>query len=72
MASSVTLRCEFYDASGNTITFAFKNADAEAETQEVVALMNAIIANGSIFAKVPATKKAAYMRVTTDEDYDIS
>ncbi len=72
MAESTKLVLGFQNASGTSMTLSYNHAKASATTAQVKALMNGIIANGSIFANVPATAKSAKIVETTESEYDLS
>ena len=61
-----------FATSDGTTTHSFSYANAEATAANVKALVNGIIANGSIYVKVPTTAKSAKMVTTTETDYNLS
>ena len=72
MASGVKLVLGFETAAGKSMTLTYNHANPSATAAQVKALMNGIIANGSIFATVPATAKSATKVVTEESEYDLS
>lgn len=70
MATKLVLT--FAGSNGTTATHNFNYADPEATTASVKALVNGIIANGSIYANVPVTAKSAKVVTTTETAYDLS
>ncbi|MBQ3653675.1 MAG: DUF2922 family protein [Synergistaceae bacterium] len=72
MAAGTKLVLTFVGSSGNTISSTFNYADPEATAANVKALMNGMIANGSIYANVPVTAKSAKTVTTTENAYDLS
>lgn len=72
MAESTKLVLGFQNASGTSMTLSYNHADSSATLANVKALMNGIIANGSIFANIPATAKSAKIVTTTESEYDLS
>ncbi len=72
MAAGVKLVLGFETASGKSMTLSYNYAKQTATLANVKALMNGIIANGSIFANVPATSKSAKTVTTTENEYDLS
>ena len=72
MASGTKLVLGFETSSGKSITLSYNYAKPSATTANVKALMNGIIANGEIFANVPATMKSAKEVTTSESVYDLS
>ena len=72
MAAGVKLVCTFVTSNGGTEVFTFNYAEPGARTSDVKALMNAIIANGEIFAKVPVAAKDARTVTTSENEYNLS
>ncbi len=72
MAEGTKLVLGFQNASGTNMTLSYSHAKASATAAQVKSLMNGIIANGSIFANVPATAKSAKIVTTTEAEYDLS
>lgn len=72
MASGTKLILNFYSATGKTLTWTFNHAKPSAGRANVLALMNAMITNGSIYATPPAEIKGAKEVVTTESIYDLS
>ena len=72
MATGTRLELEFADNNNNSIFFTINYAKSNATTENVKALINAIINNGDIFALVPVTAKSAKIITTTENDYNIS
>ena len=72
MAEGTKLELGFLDSNGRNVIFSYNHAKASATAAQVKALMNGIIANGSIFANVPATAKSAKIVTTTEAEYDLS
>ena len=61
-----------FGTSDSTTTHSFSYANADATAANVKALANGIIANGSIYAKIPLTAKSAKIVTTTETDYNLS
>ena len=72
MAAGTKLVCTFVTSDGSSETFTFNYAKPGATTANVKALMNTIIANGEIFAKVPVTAKDARTITTSENEYNLS
>ena len=72
MAAGTKLVCTFGTSNGGTEIFTFNYADAGATAANIKALMNAIITNGSIFAKVPTVIRDAKTVTTSEHVYDLS
>lgn len=71
MASTTKLELTFGTMSGEK-KWTFNYFDSEATASSVKALMNGMIANGSIYSYPPLTRVKARRVVTTDTEYDIS
>ncbi len=71
MANSTKLKMTFESATGATINQSYNYIDPEVEQASVKALMEGIIANGSIFANVPAAMKTAKIVVTDETLIDL-
>lgn len=72
MADSTKLVMTFLSADGKNLQFSYKYANDEASNATINALMNGIITNGAIFARVPAAKKSAKVVITNEQDVEIS
>ena len=72
MAAGTKLELEFLDTNGKSLFFVFPFADPGASSTEVKALINAIIANGDIFAHIPVTAKSAKNVTTSEHEYNLS
>lgn len=72
MADSRKLVCTFKDSDGAEFNMSFNYASSEMAANSVKALMNGIVANGSIFEKTPVSAKGAKVVVTSESDIDIS
>ena len=72
MASGVQLVLGFETEYGSNMVLTFNYASPSASLASVTALTNGIIANGSIFANVPATMKSAKQIIMTENVYDLS
>ena len=72
MAAGTKLVCTFETSNGGTEIFTFNYADPGATKAEATALMNAIIANGAIFAKVPTVAKSVKNVTTSEHEYDLN
>ena len=70
MASKLVMT--FADANGDDIIFSYGYVDDELPNSAVKALVNGIIANGSIFTRVPVTAKSAKIVSTTETVFDLS
>lgn len=70
MASS-KLVLEF-EGTGKSVQFSYNYADPEVTEASVKALVNGLIANGSIFENPPLTATNAKIVTTTETDYDLS
>lgn len=72
MASGTKLVLSFYSATGKTLTWTFNYAKPSAGKVNVVALMQAMITNGSIYATPPVEIKSAKEVTTTEQTYDLA
>ena len=72
MAAGVQLVLQFEDNNGNNIVYSFPYAEPGARTKDVVALMDAFIANGDIFTHVPVKKVSAKTVTTSENEYEVS
>lgn len=72
MAAGTKLVLTFENASGSSVSMSYNYADSSADVADVKALVNGIIANGSIFVNVPVTAKGAKRVTTTETEYDLS
>ncbi len=72
MASGTKLVLGFETSAGKNTTLTYNYAKPSAGLANVKALMSGIIANGSIFANVPAAAKSAKEVITTESIYDLS
>lgn len=72
MAVGTKLIITFLDASSTERNFTFNYAKSNATTQNIKALAQGLITNGSIFTNVPVTAKSAKLVVSTETDIDIS
>lgn len=71
MASGVSLKLKF-DTMRGSKTWTYKHADTSATSQQVKALGQAMIDNGSIYEAVPVKLVSAIQVVTDEIAYDIS
>ena len=65
MAESSKLVMTFAGSNGAEHSITYNYIDAETPNADLKALVNGIIANGSIFSNVPATAKSAAIVTTT-------
>ena len=72
MAAGTKLVLGFETSAGRSMTLTYSHAQPSAGLANVKALMNGIIANGSIFVNVPAEAKSAKEVTTTENVYDLS
>ncbi len=72
MAAGTKLVLAFANIEGNNVSMSYNYASDTAETADVKALVNGIIANGSIFSNVPVTAKSAKTVTTSEREYDLS
>jgi len=72
MATSTRLSLDFSDSHGNLINMTYSNAKNNVTDAQVKALMQGIIANGSIFADIPVTIREAHVITTEAIPVDLS
>ena len=72
MAAGTKLVLTFGTSGDDNATFTYSYAKPGAGAAAVKALMNGMIANGSIFGKVPVTAKSAKEVTTSETVYDLS
>ena len=72
MANVSTLVIAFSGQAGGNVKFSYKYADPETPIATVKALVNGLIANGSIFENPPVTTTSAKLVTQTEADYDLS
>ena len=70
MASKLVMT--FADANGDDVIMSYGYIDAEAPVSDIKALVNGIVANGSIFTNVPVTAKGAKIVTTTETEVSLS
>ena len=63
---------EFVRSNGTTMSQTYKYAKSNVSSANAKALMQAIIANGNIFQKVPSAMKAARIVTTDTTEIDLS
>jgi len=63
---------QFRDANSSNIKFTYRYANPDVSSSEVKSLVAAIIANGSIFEKVPTVAVSATLQTTTETEIDIA
>lgn len=71
MALTRKLTCSFLDNEGGKMSLTFGYIKSSYTAQAVNAFMDAIIANGSIYKKVPATKLSAVVTVAETTEITI-
>lgn len=71
MAVGTFLKLKFGTMSGEK-TFTYKYGDEEATSANINALMDGIIANGSIFKNPPLTKISAVCEITSQTSWDMT
>ena len=62
----------FAGSNGAEHSMTYNYADAEAPVSDIKALVNGIVANGSIFTNVPVTAKGAKIVTTTETEVSLS
>ena len=72
MAAGSRLVLEFQDSHGDTIVHTFPYISQNITTTKVKSIMDAIIANGSIFSDVPIAKVSAKLVTTTESSFSLS
>lgn len=71
MAAGTKIVLEFYNASGNTVSFSYNYGDEEATVSSVKAAMNTMITNNVIFKNPPASIKGAKAVITSESEFDL-
>ena len=71
MAAKAKLVLDFAGTNGD-VSFSYNYADDEASTASIKALVNGLIANGSIFENPPVTAKNAKVITTTTSEYNLN
>lgn len=66
------LSMTFGTSTGDEVSFGYSYADEEASIADIKALVAGMIANGSIFKKVPAVAKSAKIVTTTTTPISLS
>ncbi|MBQ7217036.1 MAG: DUF2922 domain-containing protein [Synergistaceae bacterium] len=61
-----------FAGTNKDVSFSYNYANSEAASAKVKALMNGLIANGSIFENPPVSAKSAKIVTTTTTEYDLS
>ncbi len=69
MAAKLVLE---FAGTGSDVKFSYNYADNNITTANVKALMNGLIANGSIFENPPVSAKSAKIITTNTTVYDLS
>lgn len=72
MADGTKLQLTFRDATAATRKWNFSNADNSVTRQEVKALMQGMITNGSIYKYPPVTAVSAHLVTTSTEPINIT
>ena len=72
MASGCKLVMTFVDANGTNRDFVFNYAKSSATVENIKALAQGIITNGSIFENVPVSAKSAKLLVTSETTIDVA
>ena len=67
-----TLVINFAGQTGDSVKFSYKYANPSVTTNTVKALINGLIANGSIFENPPVTAKSAKLVTQSEAEYDLS
>lgn len=70
MASKLVMT--FAGSNGNDIIMSYGYIEEETPSSAVKALVNGIVANGSIFDRVPVSAKGAKIVSTTETVFDLS
>ena len=70
-STSTKLALVFKDAENNNVNLNYKYAEPEVSASTVKTLTDAIVTNGSIFAKIPVSAKSAKIVTTTEDEIDI-
>lgn len=66
--TKVVIQCA--TAEGTSVNYSYNYINPSAQDADIVALASGIVANGSIFEKVPVLLKTIKMVTTTTEDID--
>lgn len=72
MASGSKVDLRFASSLGKELKFVYSNINPEVQVANVQALMNGMIANGSIFETAPAIIKGATLIETTETSLNVS
>ncbi len=72
MAISTKLSLSFTKSNGDAINMNYGNIKQDVSAANVKSLMEGIVANGSIFEKVPAAIKSAKIITTEETAVDLS
>ena len=72
MAISTKLSLNFTKINGDAINMTYGNIKQDVSSANVKSLMEGIVANGSIFEKVPAAIKSAKIITTEETAVDLS
>ena len=72
MAEGTKLVLAFETSTGKSFSLSYKYAKPAPQLQKLKDLASSIVANGSIFTKVPAVAKTAKIVTTTEQTYDVS
>ena len=59
-------------SNGEDVRFSYNYAKSNVSEQNVKALANALVANGSVFSNPPVKAKSAKLVVQTDTEYNVS
>lgn len=62
---------DFKDSEGTSRRWSFNYADSDVTSSQVTALMDGMIANGSVFSNPPVVKEAAKLVITTETPLSI-
>ena len=72
MADTTKLVLNMSCEDGKSHNFSYSNADRNAATSDVKALIAGITANGSIFEPVPVSCNSATLVQTTSSEFDLT
>ncbi len=72
MATSTKLVTKYLKSDGTSISQTLKNVKQTATAPQIKSYVNAVVANGEIFAKKPVSVKSAQMQVIETTDVDLS
>lgn len=72
MAISTKLKLGFTKSNGDSVSMSYANIKQDVSAANVKSLMEGIVANGSIFEKVPAAIKSALIITTEQTAVDLS